>query len=170
VAIHVTPADAEIWVDGTNRGRGSQTLSLTVVPHQIEVRKSGLLSSSSTVTPRPGLEQAVEVTLMSEAQQRAARTPATMRAHGAIELRLIPIGRYTGAYRRGWLAPMKASDPWSCEGFYGAEISNAIPWSFAEHKSVCPAAFAHPTTNRRQVSWQDAAPINWLQQMAAAVY
>jgi len=45
------------------------------VPHQIEVRKSGLLSSSSTITPRPGLEQAVEVTLLTEAQQKAARTP-----------------------------------------------------------------------------------------------
>ena len=67
ITLHVTPADAEVWVDGALRGRGSQALSLTTVAHQLEVRKSGFVSSSSTVTPRLGMEQAVEVALLTEA-------------------------------------------------------------------------------------------------------
>ncbi len=88
-------------MDGVSRGHGSQTLSLTTVAHQMEVRKSGFLSSTSTVTPRLGLEQALNVTLLTEAQQRAARTPSTIRAHGSIEMRLMPVGHFTmGSTRR----------------------------------------------------------------------
>ena len=173
VAIHVTPADAEIWVDGASRGRGSQTLSLTAVPHQIEVRKSGLLSSSSTITPRPGLEQAVEVTLLTEAQQKAARTPQTIRAHGSIELRLIPLGRYTmGSTRResGRRAneaqrPVELRRPF----YLGTrEITNAQFRAFhPEHKSGVFGGVSLNLDNQPvvQVSWQDAAAYcNWLSQ------
>ncbi len=173
IAIHVTPADAEIWVDGASRGHGNQTLSLTTVAHQIEVRKPGFLSSSSTITPRPGLEQALDVTILTEAQQRVARTPVTVRAHGSIEMRLMPVGSYTmGSTRR---EPGRHAN----EGqrpvelrrlFYlgTREISNAQFREFRpEHKS---GQFGGVTLNGDnqpvvQVSWQDAvAYCNWLSQ------
>ncbi len=173
IAIRVTPADAEIWVDGANRGRGSQTLALTTVAHQIEVRKPGFLSSSSTVTPRPGLEQALDVTILTEAQQRVARTPVTVRAHGSIEMRLMPTGHYImGSTRR---EPGRHAN----EGqrpvelrrlFYlgTREISNAQFREFrSEHKSGLFGGVTLNSDNQPavQVSWQDAAAYcNWLSQ------
>jgi formylglycine-generating enzyme required for sulfatase activity len=173
IAIRVTPADAEIFVDGTSRGHGGQTLSLTTAAHQIEVRKPGYLSSISTVTPRPGLEQALEVTVLTEAQQKVARTPVTVRAHGGIELRLMPVGRFTmGSTRR---EPGRRAN----EGqrpvelkrlFYLStrEISNAQFREFRpEHKSGMFGGVSLNADNQpvAQVSWQDAAAYcNWLSQ------
>jgi formylglycine-generating enzyme required for sulfatase activity len=169
----VTPADAEIFVDGTSRGRGGQSLPLTTVAHQIEVRKAGFLSSSSTVTPRPGLEQVLDVTILTEAQQRAARTPVTVRAHGSIEMRLMPVGHFMmGSTRRepGRRAnegqrPVELRRP-----FYLAtrEISNAQFREFRpEHKSGVFGGVSLNLDNQpvAQVSWQDAAAYcNWLSQ------
>jgi formylglycine-generating enzyme required for sulfatase activity len=173
IAIHVTPADAEVWVDGASHGSGSQTLSLTTTAHQIEVRKSGYLSSSSTVTPRPGLEQALEVTILTEAQQRAARTPVSIRAHGSVEMRLIPLGRYVmGSTRRepGRHAnenqrPVELRRPF----YLGTrEISNAQFREFRpEHKSGLFAGVSLNLDNQpvANVSWQEAvAYCNWLSQ------
>jgi formylglycine-generating enzyme required for sulfatase activity len=173
ITIHVTPADAEIWVDGAARGHGSQTLSLTTVAHQIEVRKSGFLSSSSTVTPRPGLEQALDVTILTEAQQRAARIPLTVRAHGSIEMRLIPVGHYTmgstrrepGRHANEGQRPVELRRPF----YLGTrEISNAQFREFRpEHKSGMFGGVSLNVDNQpvAQVSWQDAvAYCNWLSQ------
>jgi formylglycine-generating enzyme required for sulfatase activity len=173
VTVRVTPGDAEIWVDGASRGRGSQTLTLTTAAHQVEVRKPGFLSASSTVTPRLGFDQALDVTILTEAQQRVARTPAVVRAHGSIEMRLMPLGHFTmGSTRR---EPGRRAN----EGqrpvelrrlFYlgTREISNAQFREFrAEHKSgifggVSLNADSQPVA---QVSWQDAvAYCNWLSQ------
>jgi len=173
VAIRAMPADAEVWVDGARHGTGNQTLSLTAVAHQIEVRKSGYVTYSVAVTPRPGFDQAVEATLLTEAQQHLARIPTVVRAHGTIELRLLPTGRFTmGSSRR---EPGRRAN----EGqrpvelrrlFYlGArEISNAEFHAFRpEHKS---GTFGGVTLNLDNqpvaaVGWQDAAEYcNWLSQ------
>ena len=173
IAIHVAPADAEVWVDGASRGRGSQTLSLTAVAHQIEVRKSGYATFSAAVTPRPGFDQAVDASLLTEAQQHMARIPTVVRAHAAIELRLMPPGRYTmGSSRR---EPGRRAN----EGqravelrrlFYlgTREISNADFHAFRpEHKSGIFGGVSLNLDNQPvvAVSWQDAAEYcNWLSQ------
>ncbi len=173
VAVRVSPADAEIWVDGTRRGQGSQTLSLTAVAHQLEVRKGGYASFSASVTPRPGFDQAVEATLLTEAQQHLARIPPVVRAHGSIELRLMPAGRYMmGSSRR---EPGRRAN----EGqrmvelrrpFYlgSREISNAEFREFhPEHKSGTFGGVSLNLDNQPVVSvtWQDAAAFcNWLSQ------
>ena len=173
IAIRVAPADAEVWVDGARHGTGNQALSLTAVAHQIEVRKGGYVTFSAAVTPRPGFDQAVEATLLTEAQQHLARIPTVVRAHGTIELRLMPAGRYTmGSSRR---EPGRRAN----EGqrpvelrrlFYLGvrEISNAEFHAFRpEHKS---GIFGGVTLNLDNqpvvaVSWQDAAEYcNWLSQ------
>jgi len=173
IAVRVTPADAEVWVDGSSRGRGNQALSLTAVAHQIEVRRSGYVTFSVAVTPRPGFDQAVEAALLTEAQQHLARIPTVVRAQGTIELRLLPSGRYTmGSSRRepGRRAnegqrPVELRRPF----YLGArEISNAEFHAFRpEHKS---GTFGGVTLNLDNqpvvaVSWQDAAEYcNWLSQ------
>ncbi len=173
IAIHVTPADAEIWVDGTSRGHGNQTLSLTTVAHQVELRKAGFLSSTSTVTPRLGLDQALNVTLLTEAQQRAARTPLTIRAHGSIEMRLMPVGRFTmGSTRRepGRRANEGQRPVELRRTFYLSthEISNGQFREFRpEHKSGVFGGVSLNLDNQpvAQVTWQEAAAYcNWLSQ------
>jgi formylglycine-generating enzyme required for sulfatase activity len=138
------------------------------------VRKPGFVSSSSSVTPRPGLEQALEVTLLTEAQQRAAKIPLTVRAHGSIEMRLMPLGHFImGSTRRepGRRAnegqrPVELQRP-----FYLStrEISNAQFHEFRpEHKSGMFGGVSLNVDNQPvvQVSWQDAvAYCNWLSQL-----
>ena len=173
VTVRVTPGDAEVWVDGGSRGHGSQALSLTAVAHQIEVRKSGYVSFTATVTPRPGFDQAVEAMLLTEAQQHMARIPTVVRAHGSIELRLMPPGRYTmGSSRReaGRRAnegqrPVELRRPF----YLGTrEISNAEFREFRpEHKSGLFGGVSLNLDNQpvAAVSWQDAAAYcNWLSQ------
>jgi formylglycine-generating enzyme required for sulfatase activity len=173
ISIRVTPPDAEVWVDGASRGRGSQSLSLTTVAHQIEVRKAGYVSFSAAVTPRPGFDQAVEASLLTEAQQHMARIPTVVRAHASIELRLMPTGGYTmGSSRRepGRRAnegqrPVELRRPF----YLGVrEISNADFHAFrAEHKSGIFAGVSLNLDNQPvvAVSWQDAAEYcNWLSQ------
>ena len=171
IAVRVTPADAEVWVDGTNRGHGSQALSLTAVAHRIEVRKAGYATFSVTVTPRPGFDQAVEATLLTEAQQHMARIPTVVRTQGTIELRLLSPGHYTmGSSRRepGRRAnegqrPVELRRPF----YLGVrEISNAEFRAFRpEHKSGIFAGVSLNLDNQPvvAVSWQDAAEYcNWL--------
>ena len=173
IAVHVTPADAEVWVDGVIHGHGSQTLSLTTVAHQVEVRKLGFVTSSNSVTPRIGLDQALDVTLLTEAQQRAARIPTTIRAHGAIELRLMPVGHFTmGSTRRepGRRANEGQRPIELRRTFYLSvhEITNGQFREFRpEHKSGVFGGVSLNLDNQPvvQVSWQDAAAYcNWLSQ------
>ena len=173
VAVRVTPADAELWVDGTRRGQGSQVLALTAVAHQLEVRKSGYATFSQSVTPRPGFDQALEATLLTEAQQHMARFAPVVRAHGSIELRLMPLGRYMmGSSRRepGRRANEGQRTVELRRPFYlgTREISNADFHEFRpEHKSGVFGGVSLNLDNQpvANVSWQDAAAYcNWLSQ------
>jgi formylglycine-generating enzyme required for sulfatase activity len=124
VVVNATPADAQIYVDGTSRGSARQTIELPATAHVIEIRKPGYATHRVTVTPRPGLPQSVEVTLL----EGVARAPApaeqggttaqgsgtsaaeagavialapTVRSATGQELRLVPAGEFTmGSPRR----------------------------------------------------------------------
>jgi formylglycine-generating enzyme required for sulfatase activity len=173
IVVRSQPADAEVWVDGVNRGNGNQTLQLTAVAHQIELRKAGYLSVSNTVTPRPGYEQAIEAQLQTEAEQRQARVPAAIRAAGSIEMKLMPVGHYTmGSSRReaGRRAnegqrPVELRRPF----YLGVrEITNAEFHQYrGEHKSGMFGGVSLNLDNQPvvQISWQEAAAFcNWLSQ------
>jgi len=173
VAVRVSPADAEVWVDGVRRGQGSLVLSLPAAPHQLEVRRSGYASLNQSVTPRPGFDQEVDATLLTEAQQRMARLAPVVRAHGSIELRLMPLGRYTmGSSRRepGRRANESQRSVELRRPFYlgTREISNAEFREFkGEHKSGMFAGVSLNLDNQPvvNVSWQEAAAYcNWLSQ------
>jgi formylglycine-generating enzyme required for sulfatase activity len=101
VEVRGEPRDAELFVDGRSRGPANQTLQLPAVAHAIEVRKPGLETFKATVTPRPGLPQSVAYELKTAAEQKAARTPATIRAAAGQTLKLLPPGQFTaGSPRR----------------------------------------------------------------------
>ena len=101
VEVTAEPADAEVLVDGEPRGRAGQTLRLTAVAHQIEVRRSGYEPHRVTLTPRPGFPQTVKARLRSLGEPApAVARPARLTARGH-ELRLLSPGRFQmGASRR----------------------------------------------------------------------
>ncbi|NCF17970.1 MAG: PEGA domain-containing protein [Haliea sp.] len=73
VRFEISPANAILRVDGKPRGRGSQTLSLPAFEHSVEVALEGHATVRRRVTPRPGLQQLVQVTLQTEQAARMAR-------------------------------------------------------------------------------------------------
>lgn len=124
VIVRANPPDAELLVDGVARGVANQTLQLPSTRHDIEIRKAGYASHRTTVTPRPGLPQNVEVTLLEGVTPAAASTAASastavgageaqaapqavsglapvIRTKGGQEMKLVPAGSYTmGSPRR----------------------------------------------------------------------
>ncbi|MEH6587272.1 MAG: PEGA domain-containing protein [Halioglobus sp.] len=73
VKFRITPAQAVLSINGKPQGKGSQVLSLPAVAHRVEIALAGYSPVKQTVTPRPGLQQLVEVSLQTEAQARATR-------------------------------------------------------------------------------------------------
>lgn len=101
VAVRAQPADAQVYVDGKASGAANQTLRLVATTHQIEIRKSGFVDFKASVTPRPGLPQVIEATLLTAEQTRLAKTPSQVSSKSSQQLKLMPLGRYTmGSPRR----------------------------------------------------------------------
>ena len=101
LVIAADPPTAEPLVNGESRGRASQVMRLPAVPQQIEIRKAGYESFATTITPRPGFPQHLEVVLKTVEEAKAdARRPVIKSAQGH-ELRLIEPFRFQmGASRR----------------------------------------------------------------------
>ncbi len=99
------PPGAEVMIAGQSRGT-TTTEGLRVVlagsePYEVEVRKEGYVTERASVTPRPGLEQSLDVSLRTPEEERAERTPPVIRTAAGQEMRLIPGGRLRmGAPRR----------------------------------------------------------------------
>ena len=101
VEIAGEPQDAQLYVDGRAAGAANQRLRLPAIPHALEVRKAGLEPFRTSVTPRPGLLQAVSYSLKTAAELKAARFAATLRTHAGQTLKLLPAGSFTmGSVRR----------------------------------------------------------------------
>jgi len=95
------PGDADLIVDGTPRGHASQSLALPAIPHDIEIRKAGHETYSTTITPRPEFEQSVRVALKTVAQVQAEKTPPVITTSQGQKMILVPPGKFTmGAPRR----------------------------------------------------------------------
>ena len=93
VAVRAQPADAQLYIDGKPSGAANQTLRLVATTHEIEIRKTGFVDFKTSVTPRPGVQQRVETTLLTPEQSRIAATPAVARTKFDQQLRLMPIGQ-----------------------------------------------------------------------------
>lgn len=92
VVISIQPADAQVLVNGVIQGNGSQTLTLPAFEHRLEIKRSGYASERRRVTPRPGLEQVINVALLTEAEARkAALTPEITTALGQTLVLIDPV-------------------------------------------------------------------------------
>jgi len=191
VVVRATPADAQLYVDGSARGVARQTIELPATAHVIEIRKPGYAPHRVTVTPRPGLPQSVEVTLLEGVARAAASggesalqagTSSTaagnvvalapmLRTASGQELKLVPAGEFTmGSPRRE--AGRRANEAQRAvrleRRFYVAlrEVTN---FEFKQFRASHRSGFVLQQTldlDRQpvvNVSWADAAEYcNWL--------
>ena len=72
VRFNISPANAMLSINGKPVGKGSRTLSLPAVVQRIEISLAGYATEKRRITPRPGLQQRVKVTLQTAAQARMA--------------------------------------------------------------------------------------------------
>ncbi len=168
----VTPADATLTVDGEARPLGDGRLELPATAHRIEVAKPGYKPYSSEITVRPGVDQKLDIALISDAEHKAAANPALV-GSGTIGLRLRKIapGSFTmgtprsdqGRQANEVQRAVKLSKP-----FYLAttEITNAQFRQFRSgHTSgiVARASLDNESYPVVRVSWDDAVAFcNWL--------
>ena len=187
VIVKAQPADATLFIDGVASGRADQALQLVATDHTIEVRSPGFAPYRTTVTPRPGLTQRIEVTLLkgsapsaapaserdsaqngSETAAAVAAVPAlatTIRSGAGQELRLLP----TGAYTMG--SPRREAGRRANEGMHPVELRRRV---YLATREVTNAEFRQFRPGHRSgyvgqstldldrqpvvsVSWQDAA-------------
>lgn len=170
LTVTAQPVDAQLFVDGALRGAANQQLRLTATTHDIEIRKAGLITHKVSVTPRPGLSQAVNVTLLTAEEAKVAAIPVAIPSKAG-ELRLMPAGRFVmGSSRRepGRRANEAQREVELKRRFYlgTREVTNAEYRQYrADHRSGFVGAHSldldrQPAVN---VGWQQAAAFcNWL--------
>jgi formylglycine-generating enzyme required for sulfatase activity len=102
LTVKTQPADAQLFVDGQPRGGAQQSLRLTATGHDIEIRKPGYVTYKTSITPRPGLAQVIDTTLLTAEQTRVAALPPTVRNPATgLEFKLMPAGTFMmGSARR----------------------------------------------------------------------
>lgn len=173
VTVQAQPADAEVFVNGKSVGAANQKLRLVSTTQDIEIRKTGFVTYKTSITPRPGVSQKIETTLLTPAQARMAATPATIRNKADQTLKLMPVGSFTmGSPRRepGRRANEGQRDVQFKRPFYMGvgEVTNGQFRKFkSEHRSGIVGQHTLDLDNQPVVgvSWQDAALFcNWLSQ------
>jgi len=172
VVITSQPPGAEVLINGEHRGTTNQTLELEARPQVIELRLEGYVPFRTTITPEPGLIQAVQAAFK---QEGPAGLEKLITSPQGVELVLVGPGRFTmGASRRepGRRANEVLREVEITRPYYLAvrEVSNQ---EFREFKSSHQSgAFGgrnleidhHPAVN---LTWEDAARYcNWLSEKA----
>ena len=101
IAVETVPDDAGLWIDGKLHGTASGTVTLTAVPHEIEIKKDGYAGFRKTVTPQPGFTQALRVKLLTLEEARMAALKQVRSTSQGHELVLLSPDRIEmGASRR----------------------------------------------------------------------
>ncbi|MFT5483562.1 MAG: sulfatase activating formylglycine-generating enzyme [Halieaceae bacterium] len=99
--VAMSPADAELIINGKSYGSSSQTIEIPAFEQVLEVRRSGYRSYRQRITPRPGFEQALSIALITESDARIADLPAIQQSSIGSKLKLFtPNGLTMGASRR----------------------------------------------------------------------
>ncbi|WP_438951504.1 PEGA domain-containing protein [Porticoccus sp.] len=172
IQVAATPGDATVWIDGVSKGKPGQTFSLPARAHRIEIRKPGYATETRTITPKPGLDQLVQVTLLTEEAARWANTPTSITSKAGQSLTLFrPEDSFTmGAPRRetGRRANEVLREVRLTRPFYLAtkEVTNQQFKQFSrQHSSshVRGTTLDQPEQPVVNVSWdQTARYCNWL--------
>jgi formylglycine-generating enzyme required for sulfatase activity len=171
VLVRVKPAQAELFVNGRSRGRGSQTLSLPAYEQTLEVKLDGYRSFRQRFTPRQGLSQVIAVQLLTESEAKLAALEPEITSPAGQTLLLFTPGDFTmGASRRepGRRANEVLHPVSLTRMFYlgTREVSN-LEFSKFRPQHNSGAVEGNSLNRDRQpaamVSWEDAAKYcNWL--------
>lgn len=171
VTISATPEDADLYVDGEYRGKANQQIDLLATAQTLEVRKEGYVPFETEFTARPGLEQQLDVSLITLEQQRLNSIEPRITTAAGQRMRLLYPATFTmGASRReaGRQANEVLRDVTLTRPFYIAEteVTNAQFGRFdSEHSSGVVEGHTLSNNNQPvvQVSWKQAALFcNWL--------
>jgi formylglycine-generating enzyme required for sulfatase activity len=176
VRFRISPSNAVLSVNGISRGKGSQTLSLPAVEHTIRVSLDGYSSVTRKVTPRPGLEQSVDVQLQTQQAAKLARIKPEITSPLGQTLLLFnpaatPLAEFTmGASRRD--PGRRANEvlhPVALQRMFYLQTTEVTNAQFRQFQSGHNSGhIAGKSLNREhqpvvQVSWQQAAAFcNWL--------
>jgi len=173
ITINVSPADAEILVDGQTQGKGSRKLSLSTKPHQLTVQKAGYQPQSLTITTRVNQSQAVKVDLLTLQEAYWATKSQRIKTAANSELKLFrPNQVFTlGAPRRQ--PGRRANEAQRLVGLYRpfylgiTETSNRQFRQWRDHDSSATRGKSLDMDSQPAVnmSWNQAALYcNWLSQ------
>jgi len=96
----VEPADAQLVLDGKNKGKVPRELELVAVSHQLEILKKGYKPYRIRITPRPGFPKEIKIALGSLTSEPTG--PAgVITAQNGYALKLVRPGPFTmGSSRR----------------------------------------------------------------------
>lgn len=173
VRFTITPADAQLHINGTAHGTGTRILSLPAVEHEATIRLQGYATQRHRFTPRPGLEQEVVVHLQTAEEARLARLkPRIVNSLGQTMLLFNPAAttfsmgasrREPGRQSNEVLRPVKLERLFYLQT---TEVTNAQFRQFqADHKSgqVKSRSLNRDKQPAVELSWQQAASFcNWL--------
>ena len=176
VRFEISPAQAQLRVDGKVYGRGSRTLSLPAFEHNVEISLDGHATVRRRVTPRQGLEQLVQVSLQTEQEARLARLkPELTTSLGQTLLLFDPVAEggntFTmGASRR---EPGRRANevlhPVSLNRMFYLQTTETTNAQFRLYEKNHDSGHVQGNSLNRehqpavQVSWQQAASFaNWL--------
>jgi formylglycine-generating enzyme required for sulfatase activity len=173
VVIRAQPEDVTISINGRETELVNGIIQLPAVPQRISISKPGYVGWQTTVTPKPGFTQQIDVQLKTEEQAKWDAVKPQVTTSAGQTLKLIRPGRFTmGASRRE--AGRRAN-----EGFREVELTR--PYYLAT-REVTNAEFRqfkpdhssgrsdrHSLNGDDQpvvsIRWEDAARYcNWLSQ------
>jgi formylglycine-generating enzyme required for sulfatase activity len=170
VRFMVTPADVELAVDGRTIGRPPASMRMLAVEHQLEISKPGYATHRSTITPRPGFDQEIRVTLKKKGAASPTSDGKVTTANGytlqLIRPRAFTMGssrRQQGRRANETLRSINLTRP-----FYMGihEVTNAQFRMFqSDHRSgtLKTHTLSGPRQPVVQVTWEQAALYcNWL--------
>ncbi len=101
VTVLANPATAQLYINGELRGSANQTVELLAATQTIEIRAEGYVPFSQEFISRPGLEQQLNVSLITLEQERINNIQAMITASNGQELKLLYPGNFVmGASRR----------------------------------------------------------------------
>jgi formylglycine-generating enzyme required for sulfatase activity len=171
VAIAANPNDAELYVNGEFRGPANQTIELMAVSQQIEIRRQGYVPYVTEFISRPGLDQAIRVTLKSLEQERLDQIKPVITTAAGQTLKLFYPSAFTmGTSRReAGRRPNETNRSVLLQRpfYFGLhEVTNGQYKQFkADHTSGTLQGQSMDLENQPviKVSWNDAALYcNWL--------
>lgn len=171
VSILANPPDAQLFINGESRGLANQTVELLAASQIIEIRAEGYVPFTQEFISRPGLEQQLNVSLITLEQERINNIRPMITSSNGQELKLLyPSNFVMGASRReaGRQANESLRSISLSKPYYLSltEVTNEQYKRFdSEHSSGVIERISLSSNNQPvvKVTWEQAALYcNWL--------